>query len=171
MFTNLTNGESVHLSEWPQINKDLYDKKLEEEMVAARTIVEAGHAFRKTNSFKVRVPLAKIELMLDNDFAYLRNEIWDIVLKELNIKNISINNKTRYPKIEVNVTEEQLQQEGQLRDLIRTIQAKRKELGLKPTDKVKVTLPKEFEKDVEYIKKKIMAKEVVVGEELNITIT
>lgn len=169
MYKNLTDSESVHMSDWPKIDIKKYDLKLEEEMMAARTIVEAGHSYRKLNSLKVRIPLAKIELILENDYAYIRDEVWEIVLKELNIKNIVVNKKTRYPKKEAIVTEETLKKEGALRELIRSIQAKRKELGLKPTDAITVVIPIEFKDDLEYVKKKIIAKKISVGETLKIS--
>ncbi len=166
IFTNLTENESVHLSSWPKVDVSLYDEKLEEEMAAARTIVESGHAYRKANNLKVRVPLAKIELTLDNDYAYLRDEVWDVLLKELNIKNISINKKVKYPKNEVVISQEELQKEGELRELIRSIQAKRKELKLKPTDMINIIIPESNKNNAEYIKKKILANKVSIGTEL-----
>ena len=68
------------------------------------------------------------------------------------------------------VSEEELQKEGKLRDLIRTIQTKRKELGTKPTNLVSLTLPAEFKDQHEYIKKKVLAKEIKTGPALRVTL-
>ncbi len=168
MYVNLTGEESVHLGDWPVVDKRLIDESLMTQMVKARSVVEAGHAQRKEKNIKVRTPLAKLNLDVDGEFAGISDGIWDIALKELNIKNIEVNGKIKYPKIEVVVSEEELAREGELRDLIRKIQAERKILGLKPTDKVKVTIPDRFLTNADYLKKKIMAETVEIGTELKI---
>ncbi|HYM65338.1 MAG TPA: isoleucine--tRNA ligase, partial [Candidatus Sulfotelmatobacter sp.] len=47
IFTNLTGGESVHLSDWPDFDKKLINKDLENEMAWARLLVEQAHGLRK----------------------------------------------------------------------------------------------------------------------------
>jgi isoleucyl-tRNA synthetase len=168
IFTNLTKKESVHLESWPKVDQKLYDKKLETEMNLARKIVEAGHGKRKQENIKVRIPLAKMELKLEGNFSNLSENVWKIILKELNIKNLIVNGKFRYPRVEVEVTEEELEKEGRLRDLIRQIQSKRKELGLKPTDKIKLTIPVEFAKEQTVIAKKTNAEKINLGNEISI---
>lgn len=170
MYTNLTDEESVNLADWPQINSEfrIQNSELEENMTRARVVVEAGHAWRKSKSLKVRTPLAKITLDMEGDYSGLPDEIWQIVLAELNVRNIEIGKKVRYPKKEVIVSEDELRKEGELRDLIRRIQSERKTLGLAPTDKVEVTVPQNFLEDVDYIKRKIMASKIEIGEELKI---
>jgi len=170
MYTNLTSGESVHLSFWPVADKKSADLVLEEEMRLARKVVEAGHAERKNQNTKVRIPMAVLEVAVDEKVASVPDEVWDIVLKELNIKNIVVNKTTRYPKKEVKVTKEELEKEGALRELLRTAQGRRKELGLKPTDTIRITVPEAFKGNTEFLKKKLLAREVRVGKELTIEI-
>ena len=170
MYKNLTGNESVHLESWPIIDKSLYDKKLEEEMQAARKVVEAGHAKRKEMKIKVRMPLLKLDVEVDSNPNFIRKEIWAIVLDELNIKNIVVNNKFRYPEKEVILSDEELIKEGEVRDLIRQIQNKRKEMGLKPNQFIRLTIPKKFSEKKEEIARKVVAKEVIIGKNLFIEI-
>jgi len=179
MFTNLSAEKSVHLTDWPKVDKSYIDVSLEQHMNQVRQIVEAGHAIRKSEGIKVRIPLAKLEIVVDFDAAKIPDEIWDIVLKELNVKNIVVNKKikpgtvlhlVKYPKVEVKVTEEQLRIEGELRDLLRRIQGQRKMLGIKPADKIKLTVPKQFLKDKEILMRKVLAKKVIFGKELKVSL-
>ncbi|MBI3366489.1 hypothetical protein HY041_02580 [Candidatus Roizmanbacteria bacterium] len=149
-------------------SKKLIDASLEKEMGLGRKVVEVGHAARKLENIKVRIPMAKLEIAIEENPSEVSNEIWEVVLKELNVKNIFVNKKIKYPKQEVKVSNDELKKEGELRELIRTIQAKRKELGLQPTDMITVTIPHEFGKNADYLKKKLLAREIILGNELNI---
>ncbi len=166
MYTVLTGKESVHLEKWPVLDTSVYDKTLEEQMHIARAISEAGHAARRSRNIKVRIPMAKLEITIEHNPKNLSHEIWDMVLKELNVKNVVINKKHKYPKQEVKVTEEELRKEGELRELLRSIQSKRKELQLKPTDMISIVVPEKFKTEISSIKKKILAKQVEIGPEL-----
>lgn len=158
IYTNLTSGRSVHLEFWPKIKKEYINKNLEEEMVKARKVVEKGHALRKEMKVKVRTPLKKLSLEIDEEVQKIRKEIWQVVIDELNVKNILVNNKVRYPEKEVEVTDEELAYEGKMRDFIRLVQLKRKELNLKPTDYLDYQIPQEFAKDKDFLVRKLMIK-------------
>ena len=170
MYTNLMDEESVHLSSWPKVDKKNINILLEKEMQLVRKVVEAGHAVRKVKNVKVRIPLARLEIEIESDVSKVSDEAWDVVLKELNIKNIRVNKGVPYPKKEVKVSEKELQKEGELRELIRTIQTKRKELGIKPTDSVSITLPPEFKEQHDYLKKKVLAHKIKTGPALRVTL-
>ncbi len=158
IYTNLTDGESVHLEFWPEIDKKMINQELEEKMTRIRKVVEAGHALRKSMNKKVRMPLLKLEVEVEGRYDDIDDELWEIVLKELNIKNLVVNKKVRYPKKEVFVSEEELRYEGELREFLRLVQSKRKEAGLKPTDYFEYEIPEKFLKDKEFIKRKLMLK-------------
>ena len=168
IYSNLTGKLSVHLEFWPKVNKRWKNLSLEQEMELARKLVEVGHAKRKQLGVKVRIPLACLEFETKEDYSKLRENIWELILSELNVKNIIINKKIRYPKKEVKVSEEELKKEGELRELIRQIQNRRKILGLKPNEKVKLIIPSKFKEDIEIIKKKIMVKEITVANKLEV---
>ena len=170
MYKNLTDWESVHLEFWPKVEKEFYDKNLEEEMEKARKIVEVGHAKRKSLGVKVRMPLSTLTIETEVNPKLIREEILPIILSELNVKNIVVNQDFRYPKTEIKVSEEELKKEGELRELIRRIQAKRKEMGLKPNQPIRVTVPKEFQPFKEEIKRKVVASNINFGESLIVEI-
>ncbi len=173
IYTNLTDNESVHLEKWPSFakaseGKPEINEKLEEEMETARKVVEVGQAERKILGVKIRIPLAQLKVKVDSTVSIksLPDEIWDIVLKELNVKNIVINGKLNYPKKEVTVTKAQLEKEGSLRELIRQIQSSRKLKGLKPDDFINLTVPKEFKKEKNWIARRVLAKNIVFDDKV-----
>ncbi len=167
IYTNLTGGESVNLEQWPMQNSkfEIQNSKLENEMTLARKIVEAGQAERKMAGVKIRIPLANLKIKTESsaNFKSISDEVWDVVLKELNVKNITVNNNFHYPKKVVKVTPEQLEKEGKLRGLIRQIQGERKLKGLRPDDKINLTIPKEFEEEKDWIAKRVLASKIVFG--------
>ena len=170
IYVNLTGKESVHLESWPKITEKLKIKneKLKEEMESTRKVVEAGHGKRKEMRVKVRVPLAKLELKLAGSYERISPSSWQLVLDELNVKNIALNKKIKYPKKEVRITAEQLSYEGELRELIRSIQKMRKELGLKPDNEIVLTLPQKFVKETDFIKRKVLAKKIILSNEVKV---
>lgn len=152
LFTNLTEEESVHLSTWLEADTNLIDKKLEEEMRAARAMVAEGHSKRKADQSPIKKPLEKLEWESAQGGAdSVRSEIWDTVLEELNIFNIVINGKQVYPAQFAAKTIEELEALEKKRDIIRKIQQERKSLGTSYDEKVDVILPdwpKEFEEEI-----------------------
>src|SRR6266699_2817940 len=84
MFRNLSNGNSVHLSDFPQALRWL-DPEVEANMARARQGVETGLAARDSVRIRVRQPLASIALPGEP----LPEEIATIVRDELNVKSIT----------------------------------------------------------------------------------
>jgi isoleucyl-tRNA synthetase len=166
IYVNLTGGESVHLEMWPEIDDKLTDTKLVSEMGKIRAIVEAGHAKRKADGLKVRIPLLTLSVEIEGNFNGIRQEVWEVALKELNAKNLKVNKNVKFPVKEVFIAPEDLEHEGELRELVRLIQSKRKELGLRATDKINLTVPDRFLEDVEFIEKRVMASSVTLGTEV-----
>ncbi|VVA44410.1 Isoleucine--tRNA ligase (fragment) [Candidatus Roizmanbacteria bacterium] len=180
IYTNLTSNESVNLENWPFYSgstsptiaqdKPEINKKLEQEMETARKVVEFGQAERKLTGIKVRIPLANLNVKAEPElnFKLVSNEVWDVVLKELNIKNITINDDFHYPKKEVKVSEEQLVKEGKLRELIREIQSQRKLKSFKTDEMIDLVIPNEFENEMQYIGKRVLAKNIKFGNKVEV---
>jgi isoleucyl-tRNA synthetase len=130
-----TGHESVHLDDWPEANKKLIDKKLEEEMDNVRDIITSGLALRKENQIKVRQPLAKI-ILGGSDINIKSQQLFDLIKEELNVKQV-VYDKNQKEKI---VLDTQLSQsliyEGYARELIRQMQDMRKEAGYKLDEKI-----------------------------------
>lgn len=169
MYRNLTGEDSVHVSSWPQAGEKYINKNLEEEMKLGREVAQNAHAKRKLDGQKVRIPVAELSFDAPSDYSKLSNAVWDVILAEVNAKNIFINNKIRYPKIKVEISEGDLRMEGEVRDIMRQIQIKRKESQCALTEKIIVTLPSWPQKHEELIKRETLASKLQLGETLSIS--
>jgi isoleucyl-tRNA synthetase len=128
MYRNLSQDESVHLSDFPEPSP-VQDPQVEADMTRARQAVEAGLSARDAARLKVRQPLASISLPGDP----LPDEIAQIVRDELNVKELVFG----APEVKLNteITEE-LRLEGLAREVVRAIQDRRKKLGLNVEDRI-----------------------------------
>ena len=82
-------SQSVHLSDFPKYNESYVDKKLEERMNLAQQISSLALSLRRKSKLKVRQPLQKIMIpILDNDFKEQIDAVKDIILTEINVKEI-----------------------------------------------------------------------------------
>jgi len=160
MYKNLTNEESVHLSNWPKI-ENYYDKKLENQMVLAREVCELAHSIRKASGIPLRQPLseAKIkspEILEDLDY---------LITSEINVQGLSWSNGPSLDvKLDTKITPE-LEEEARTRELIRNVQKERKNIGVSLSDKVMVTsewLPVDKE-NLNWVKTKTLASELEQG--------
>ncbi|HMJ69858.1 MAG TPA: isoleucine--tRNA ligase [Cyclobacteriaceae bacterium] len=89
IFKNLTEKDSVHLSDFPKTNAEDTDKELELSMDYAQKICSLVHSIRKSAKVKVRTPLNKILLpVLDDRFAQRVKSVEDIIRAEVNVKSI-----------------------------------------------------------------------------------
>ncbi len=170
-------NKSVHLTEWPKIDKKLIDKKLLGQMAEARKICSFGFEARQKTQIKVRQPLA--ELRIKNYQLKNREELLDLIKDELNVKEI-VFDKNIATDIELNmeITPE-LKAEGKLRELIRAVQDFRKKSGLKSEQKIILEIKTDiigksfvgkFEKELKKSvnARKIEFKEIIGGEEIKI---
>ncbi|HVS48261.1 MAG TPA: isoleucine--tRNA ligase [Candidatus Dormibacteraeota bacterium] len=128
MYRNLSNDQSVHLSDFPDPAPYL-DARLEADMADARQAVEAGLSARDAARLKVRQPLASIALPGDP----LPEDIAAIVREELNVKRLTFG--APEVKLDTEITEE-LRLEGLAREVVRLIQDRRKKLGLNVEDRI-----------------------------------
>ena len=77
--------KSVHLCDFPVANDDMIDDKLEVNMELVLSIVVAGRAARNTSGIKNRQPIGNMYVQSDRK---LDDEYFDIILDELNVKNM-----------------------------------------------------------------------------------
>lgn len=91
IYRNLTNEDSVHLSDWPTATPGLMNLALNEEIALARRIVNLGHAIRGKKKIRVRQPLAKVIVGLPKsakpETVLLQKEV---ILEELNAKELEL---------------------------------------------------------------------------------
>ncbi len=170
IFKNLSEKESVHLEDYPLGDKELVDEELSKSMKYLRDIVEKGHAKRKEAGVKLRQPLASITYgPYHKPFTY-SDDLKQILLDELNVKeaihDISLPIDNQEVILDISITPE-LQAEGDMRELIRQIQIQRKEQGLKVQDKVRVTSPNlpEDHDLLEQVKKNTNTLDLIKGEQ------
>jgi isoleucyl-tRNA synthetase len=82
-------AESVHLADWPLAELSLVDRPLEERMKKAQIITSLVRTMREKASIKVRQPLKRILLAVDDPQsrdAY--EQVADIIMEEVNIQKI-----------------------------------------------------------------------------------
>ncbi len=185
--------ESVHLELWPVVDEKLINEEVLEKMAITRKAVEIGLSLRAEAKIKIRQPLkfiqlkkeafdniyedimAKIKLpqplkfvqdkekkIFDDLYNYLFN---DIIKEELNVKEVALGDKDW---LDTEISPE-LEEEGLLRELVRSINQLRKENGLKIDDKNIIlkyqtsdfVLEKVFTKFEKEIKKECLLKEII----------
>ena len=172
--------ESVHLEDWPKMEKlSKEDEKLLADMSAARETVEAALSIRKGLGIKVRQPLSQFQIsapkahpLRAENFKF-QNELLQIIADEINVKSVELVGKLPSgsdwavkDKVALNTKITQgLKEEGCVRELIRSINAHRKKIGLTPKDEVIVfidtgKLKSIFEKNKEKILKSTVGKEL-----------
>ena len=88
--TGLEGFESVHLSEFPK--PFFFDKVLEEKMDIAQKVVYLTRSMRAKNNLKVRQPLQKIMVVVEESKREALGNIKEVVLDEVNIKDMIILN-------------------------------------------------------------------------------
>jgi isoleucyl-tRNA synthetase len=166
IYTNLTNEESVHLSDWPKASKEDVDTKLEEEMIDARALVEAAHALRKQAEIKVRIPIRKMEYSGPMEIS---GEVLKIVREETNTYELNFAKKLDVYKVDAKTNDENLDLNfGLARDIVRKIQEERKNLQTKPNEKVKITIPFWPREHEDYIKRKALISKIIEGEKFTV---
>ncbi|MBT8194893.1 MAG: isoleucine--tRNA ligase [Bacteroidia bacterium] len=83
------NMDSIHLSNFPNIDETVINKELEERMHIAQEVSSLVLSLRRKERIKVRQPLNKILVpVLDNAFQKKVEAVKDIILTEVNVKNI-----------------------------------------------------------------------------------
>ena len=83
--------ESVHLSEFPKYDASYVDKSLERKMESAQTISSLVLSLRAKEKIKVRQPLQKIMIPIDNQTQ--KDEILavsDLIKSEVNVKDVEV---------------------------------------------------------------------------------
>jgi len=144
--------ESVHLEEWTIASLKIKSKipasptgrsnlkspeKIIEEMEEVRKIVSLGLEARAKAGIKVRQPLASLKIK--SKISNLKSEeiqLLGLIKDELNIKEIIFSDEVLGEvELDTEISPE-LKEEGNLRDLIRSLQDLRKKAGLNTSQKI-----------------------------------
>ena len=82
---------SIHLADFPKVEKDKINIDLEEKMQLAQKISSMALSLRKKEGIRVRQPLQKILIPVLNEKVKLYiNSMKEIILSEINVKNIEL---------------------------------------------------------------------------------
>jgi isoleucyl-tRNA synthetase len=184
IYKNLTEKESVHLCDFPVSEERFVDEKLNEKMKKTRDVITEVLQIRAKNGIKVRQPLSVLSIK----YQVSSDELVEIIKDELNVKEIEFDkNQKEVIVLNMDITKD-LKQEGQAREIIRFIQAMRREADYKIDDRIEVGIQgmqevianfgKDIQKEVlakkldsNLIKKADLQKEFSIdGEELKISI-
>jgi isoleucyl-tRNA synthetase len=139
LFRDLTDGESVHLANWP--NSGHINELLVTEMASAREIISLGLAQRAGAGIKVRQPLNGGDITLPLEITQLETEEFkQLIQDELNLKNLKLDKGDNVSvKIDLKLNKE-LEIEGVARELIRQVQNARKQAGLRIEDRINLDI-------------------------------
>src|SRR5699024_7825518 len=66
VWRGLTGERSVHLTDWPDRPREFADDALVAAMDAVREVVSAAHGLRKANQLRVRQPLRRLRVAVEN---------------------------------------------------------------------------------------------------------
>ena len=86
--------ESIHLCDYPQVQKTHIDEELEAGMKQIRGLVEVGRALRSKIGINVRYPLPKAMLVCNKDVEKKIKDLLDLLIEEVNVKTITFDRKT-----------------------------------------------------------------------------
>jgi isoleucyl-tRNA synthetase len=159
--------ESVHLCNWPKVQGRFINKNLEDKMIEIRNIVNLALAERISKGIKVKQPVASLKTQVPKTIFQKDDELVGLICDEINVKKIIFENKFSGVELDTNITEE-LKEEGYVRELIREIQAQRKNLGLVPQDRiiVEIIIPKLeaeiIEKNKTFLLKEFRANQIII---------
>lgn len=136
-FSN--QNQSVHLETWPETSSlTEAEEKVLTAMALARQAVELGLAARDAAGIKIRQMLGAAQFSGGRD---LPETYRDLVAEELNVKQVIwAGGEDKLAVVLDTVITPELQIEGYKRELIRTVNALRKEAGLTVADKIEICL-------------------------------
>ncbi len=164
--------KSVHVQKWPLPKENQINSKLEYLMDMTVQIVEAANAIRKEQNIKLRWPLKELYISGDSRIKTIHEDMQEILKKLCNVKSVIFGEDFKLPSkniegfmIYLNIEmDEKLKEEAMLRELLREIQAHRKQRNLVVKDKILLHLDnKKFEKYAKEIKEKVGAEKIQFG--------
>jgi len=137
--------ESVHLETWPTNIKGT--KKVLQDMATVRDLVTKTLDMRTQAGIKVRQPLPRLvhkQAALEG-----QDELVSILQDEVNVKDVLFDKKIEGDVVLDTAISEELQREGDAREIIRFVQSLRKKAGFSPDDSIVLTITESAKEIVE----------------------
>ena len=88
IWRGLTGGRSVHLTDWPQAGVLPAEPNLVAAMDQVREVCSAASSVRKSNKLRVRLPLSKLIVAVDD--PQLLAPFVELIADELNVKAVEL---------------------------------------------------------------------------------
>jgi len=173
--------ESVHMEDWPKVDKKLVNEKLEKEMSVVKQLVELSYAARHKAGIKLRWPVGSVVVVSKRkDIAVAVKSLKEILENMCNAKKVVV--KTKIPEgkfakaqspiadvlVETKMSVKLLN-EALFRELVREVQSMRKKNRFQVSDRIDLTLTSD-EKTNKFLKRKkkelmkeVGAKRLLVG--------
>jgi len=102
IWRGLTDERSVHLTDWPQAGVVPADAELVAAMDRVREVCSSGSSLRKAKKLRVRLPLPKLTVAVNNSSALA--PFADLIADELNVKAVELTEDIdRYGRFELAV--------------------------------------------------------------------
>jgi len=90
LYKNLTQKESVHLTDFVKVNAAWKNENLEASMELAQRICSLVHSIRKVHKLKVRQPLAQVLVpVLQENVREQIRRVEDLIKSEVNVKQVN----------------------------------------------------------------------------------
>jgi isoleucyl-tRNA synthetase len=87
----LESAESVHISEFPEVEKSAVDQELQERMSLAQRATSLVLSIRKKEKIRVRQPLGRLMIpVLSADMKNRLSAVRDLILSEVNVKELEL---------------------------------------------------------------------------------
>lgn len=167
IYRNLTNQESVHLSDWPQAQPAAINTELDQAMTLTRQLVELAHAERNHQQIKLKQPLVKATYSSPQP---LSSDLEQIVAAEINVLAVQHQSSdTLSVSFDLAITNE-LKDMGQAREIIRSIQAARKQLGCQLDARIITHLPAWPTSQEAEIKRQTLSDQLIQADELKVEV-
>jgi isoleucyl-tRNA synthetase len=125
--------ESVHLSDWPEVEEKLIRQDVLDEMGRVRSVVSRALERRVDAGINIRQVLGGMTVTVESgemDAAYQQ-----LILDEVNVKQMQVEKGDYAVELDLNLTPE-LVREGTIREIIRRVNSMRKKQGKTLDDRI-----------------------------------
>jgi len=150
-LSSLNGKESVHMTDWPEVDEKKIDEELERRMDIVLKIIEAASSLRNKIGVNLRQPLKELYILSDRkEVGEAVEELKHVIASQANVKEVAFGKMAEGDFAEIEVEkmkiflnkhiDPMLAKEGMTREVIRRVQQMRKELKLKEKDKIVLNL-------------------------------